>query len=195
LSVCGQGDDDEDQQPASQRIDVPDTPATRLLQHYGVQDRATIRRFAAAALEDIERAERRRAELGYSSGLIPKILDDNMAIWGGCGKRVDNSLAPPLDEEDSGHRKYTRGALGRYIRTGLEAPPPRSELPPGDPEQPADDPELARYRGRGLPWWGDGEAHHGASRVDDAQARRPTRGVRGKGGWHAVSLRASAHDA
>ncbi len=69
-----------------QQSDVPDTPATRLLQQYGVQDRTTLRRYAAAALEDIERAERRRAALGYNPGLIPKILADGGVVWKTCGK-------------------------------------------------------------------------------------------------------------
>ncbi len=94
-SVCDGGDDDGDQQAATPQSDVPDTPATRLLQQYGVQDRATIRKYAAAALGDIERAERRRAALGYSPGLIPKILADGGVVWKTCGKRVENRPSMP----------------------------------------------------------------------------------------------------
>jgi hypothetical protein len=94
----------------------------------------------------IRRAEARRAELGYDAGLIPRILDDGGVIWGRCGQGVGNS-APALREDDAGHAKYTGGALGRYITTGLEQRPATTE--------PTDDPELAKYRGRGLPGWGD----------------------------------------
>jgi hypothetical protein len=118
------------------RTDVPDTPATRLLQQYGVRDRATIRRFAAAALADIERAERRRAELGYSPGLIPKILADGGVVWKTCGKRVENApYPPPLNDEDAWRDRYIGGALGRYI-VGWD----RDDGPPADADDmPSDD--------------------------------------------------------
>jgi hypothetical protein len=108
-------------------------------------------------IADIERAERRRAELGYSPGLIAKILADGEVVWTGCGQRVDTLPPPPLDEDDAGHEKYTGGALGRYITTGLEDPPPDGDPSPTT-TAPADDPELAPYRGRGLPGWGDAGA-------------------------------------
>ncbi len=138
-SVCSQDDGDRKQQPAEGRSDVPDTPATRLLQRYGVQDRATIRKHAAAALQDIERAERRRAELGYSPGLIPKILADGGVVWTRCGQRVNNSpTLPPLADEDAWRERYIGGKLGRYIIGGpTDAPPEGDDAPP---------PEQERYR-------------------------------------------------
>jgi hypothetical protein len=180
-SVCDAGDDDEDQQPAVQQRDVPNTPATRLLRRYGVQDRATIRRYAAAALHDIERAEHRRAELGYSPGLIPKILADGGVVWTNCGKRVDNRAPmPPLDDEDAWRERYIGGPLGRSIIGGpTDAPPDVDDAPPPEREQyrrdaehmlidgwvspaprptlpdaPPDDPELEKYRSRlNIPPW------------------------------------------
>ena len=72
-------------------------------------------------------------------------------IWGRCGQPVEIPAPAPLRDDDAEHDKYTRGALGRYIKTGLADPLPTTTAP-------ADDPELARDRGRGLPRWGDGEA-------------------------------------
>jgi hypothetical protein len=154
-SVCSADGGDGDSSP--QRNEdatptLPDTEATRLLRSFGVASPALLRRHAAAPPELIHRAEARRAEQGYSAGLIGRILDDGGVIWGRSGQRVENSApAPALDDDDAGHRKYTRGALGRYIKTGLHDPPP------GD-TAPVDDPELVWCRSRGLPWWSDGEA-------------------------------------
>jgi hypothetical protein len=147
-SPVGTADGDEELPPQGNQIvlpTIPDTAATRLLRRFGVRSPALLRTHAAAPLELIRRAEARRADLGYSPGLIGRILDDGGMIWGRCGQHVDNS-APALDEDDAGHRKYTRGALGRYITTGLEQRPATTE--------PTDDPELAKYRGCGLPGWG-----------------------------------------
>jgi hypothetical protein len=150
-SVCDAGDDDEDQQPAAQQRDVPNTPATRLLRRYGVQDRDTIRKYAAAALHDIERAEHRRAELGYSPGLIPKILADGGVVWTRCGQRVDNSrVLPPLDDEEGWRERYIGGPLGRYIIGGpTDAPGPieADDAPPPEPERYRRDAEHALIDG------------------------------------------------
>ncbi len=64
---------------------------------------------------------------------------------------MDTSAPAPALDDDAGHRKYTRGALGRYIKTGLHDPLP------GDTTL-VDDPELVWCRSRGLPGWSDGEA-------------------------------------
>ncbi len=129
-----------------------------MLRSFGVASPALLRRHAAAPPELIHRAEARRAEQGYSAGLIGRILDDGGVIWGRCGQRVDTSApAPALDNDDAGHRKYTCGALGKYIKTGLGDSSSDMEPPPGD-TRPEDDLELVPYRGRGLPWRGDAGA-------------------------------------
>ena len=108
-----------------------------------MQDRATIRKYAAATLGDIERAERRRAALGYSPGLIPKILADGGVVWKTCGQRVENRPSMPLlDDEDAWRNKYTGGPLAPYIIGGsddVSAPP--EDTPP---DQADDAPERER---------------------------------------------------
>jgi hypothetical protein len=122
-----------------------------LLQALGVRSPATLRKHASAPPELIRRAEQRRAALGYTTGLIGRILDDGGVIWGTCGQLVENQASALQDDRDAGHAKYIRGPLSKYIKTGLEDPLPSNT-------EPANDPELARYRGRGMPWWGDGGA-------------------------------------
>ena len=73
---------------------------------------------------------------------------------GRWGHHVDKSRLPAPHEDDAGHHKYTGGALGQHIRTGLEDPPPDRE-PSSHDMQPADDPDLAKYRGRGMPCWSE----------------------------------------
>jgi hypothetical protein len=117
-----------------------------LLQRYGVRDRNTIRRFAAA-LQDIERAERRRAALGYSSGLIPKILADGGVVWTGCGKRVDNRPStPPLDDEDAWRDKYIGGPLAPYIIGGERNDLPVADVDDAPPDEVDEASEPERYR-------------------------------------------------
>ncbi len=91
-------------------------------------------------------------------GLIGRILDDGGVIYGTCGKPVDNSPQSAFDDDDAGHAKYIRGALGRYIKTGLEHPPPDTDDPPPGATDPADDLALRKYRGSGMPCWGEGRA-------------------------------------
>ncbi len=57
-------------------------------------------------------------------------------------RTIRGNSAPALGEDDAGHRKYTGGALGRYITTGLADPPPDGDPSPTT-TAPADDPELA----------------------------------------------------
>jgi hypothetical protein len=160
-SVCTADGDDGDSAPLRNEDatpTIPDTAATRLLRSFGVVSPALLHRHAAAPPDLIRRAEARRAELGYSAGLIGRILDDHGVIWGRCGQRVENSPDAP-----ESHAKYTTGALARYYvhlapDDGLpnsEDPPPDSDPPPGATE-PADDPALMMYRGYDLPQWSDG---------------------------------------
>jgi hypothetical protein len=108
---------------------------------------ALLRKHAAAPPDLIRRAEARRVELGYTPGLIGRILDDGGVIWGRCGQGVDTS-----PNATASHDKYTTGALARYYLhllpdAGLPNsgdPPPDSDPPPGD-TAPADDPKVAKY--------------------------------------------------
>jgi hypothetical protein len=157
-SVCGTDGDDSETSP--QRNEeatppIPDTEATRLLRAFGVRSPATLRRHAAAQPDLIRRAEARRRELGYSAGLIGRILDDGGVIWGRCGQPVDNS-APALGEDDAGYDKYLNGPLGTYITTGLDDPLPERHAPVHAAPR-GDDHELAADRGIRMPWWGEAD--------------------------------------
>ncbi len=78
--------------------------------------------------------------------------------WKTCGKPVENASMVPLNDADAGHAKYIGGALGRYITTGLEHPPLDTDAPPPGATDPADDLALRKYRGSGMPCWGEGRA-------------------------------------
>jgi hypothetical protein len=160
-SVCiADGDDSKSSAQATDpgMPTIPDTEATRLMRACGVLSPAMLRKHAVAPLELIRRAEQRRAELGYSAGLIGRILDDGGVIWGRCRQPVDHA-SRGCESDD----KYTTGALARYYRqlrpnhppSDVGGLPPHTDEPPGD-TSPDDDPELVKYRDIGMPCWGDG---------------------------------------
>ncbi len=61
---------------------------------------------------------------------------------------MDTSSTVPLDDVDAGHDKYINGALGRFIRTGLEDPPlGENSLGPTEPPSYRRDPERANIDG------------------------------------------------
>lgn len=167
-------------------MEIPDTEATQLLRALGCKSRVGISKHSAAPLDRIWRAERRRAELDAEPGMIIHILDEDGVVWTSGGKHVDNSATVPLDDADAGHTKYIGGALGRYIRTGLDEPPPGDDVPvpteperyrrdaehamidgwvpptlrplPAPPEAPPDDPAVDKYGRYGrLPQWDEGD--------------------------------------
>jgi hypothetical protein len=72
---------------------------------------------------------------------------------------VDNLVTSALDDDDAWRDKYTGGALGRYIETGLGESPPDGVGPP-EVVPPDDDAELAKYRAHSTvpPWLREGDA-------------------------------------
>ena len=150
--------------------DQAEPPIIERLRAFGVRHTPTMRQCSAAPNRAAEVLHACVAK-GGGPGLFYEMWHKGVwGTWKTCGKRVDNSPAVPLDGDDAGHDKYINGALGRYVRTGLEELPsggdapttPESERERRDAERtssdggvpPDDDPDLAKYRGMGgLPQW------------------------------------------